>query len=252
MNNPVPMRPIVISGPTTVGKTPVAFGLARIIGAEIINADKFYLYDAMPAVTGQSDAHLYPDVRSHLYGVLNFGDQRWTESRYGHAVEECVREIRQRHHPVIVEGCSNGFIRAAVNSLAAVRGVDEPKPLLVGLRWKTGTNLSADCARRATSMMSSGMVVEYRRALQHGCGESYPVRRCFAREPLMAHLSGQISWSVCRNCVAEELEHHARRHYSQLSRIPRVTWLEHDRKRPEETIRRILALAGHGDRVQRN
>ena len=39
-------RPIVILGPTTVGKTEVAFGLARRLNATVINADKFYLYDA--------------------------------------------------------------------------------------------------------------------------------------------------------------------------------------------------------------
>ena len=55
MSKTITTRPIVILGPTTVGKTDVAFELARRVGAEIINADKFYLYDAMPAVTGQSD-----------------------------------------------------------------------------------------------------------------------------------------------------------------------------------------------------
>ena len=56
LNTPlIAKRPIVILGPTTVGKTEVAFGLARRLNATVINADKFYLYDALPEVTGQSE-----------------------------------------------------------------------------------------------------------------------------------------------------------------------------------------------------
>jgi tRNA A37 N6-isopentenylltransferase MiaA len=233
---------IVILGPTTVGKTEVAFGLARRLGAEIVNADKFYLYDTMPAVTGQSDAQNHPDVRSHLYGVLKLDDHRWTDSRYSSEFKVRVRDIRSRNRPLIVEGCSNGLIRAAVNTLDSWAESPQEKPLLVGLRWKVANNLAADCERRATGMMANGMADEYRRALAAGAGQTYAVRKCFARDPLVQHMRGAIGALRCRNRVAEELEHHARRHYTQLNRIPRVTWIDHDRRCPEESIRRILTL----------
>ena len=241
--NRVPaMRPIVILGPITVGKTEVAFGLARKRGAEVVNADKFYLYDALPAVTGQSDTHLYPDVRSHLYGALKLDEQRWNQHRYSAEVGVCVRGIRERRRPLIVEGCSNALIRAAVDTLEVEANCPEERPLLIGLRWKSGNNLSADCERRAAGMMAKGMVAEYGRALARGCSESYIVRRCFARDPLLQHLRGEITRSRCRNRVAEELEHHARRHFTQLNRIPHVRWIDHDRHFPQETIRKILAV----------
>ena len=244
MNSAIQSRPIVILGPTTVGKTEVAFGLARRLGAEVVDADKFYLYDAMPAVTGQSDAHPYPDVTSHLYGRLNLGDQQWNGHRYASEVNACVRGVRERNRPVVVEGCSNGFVRAAVNALDSMAELPGSEPLLVGLRWKSVSNLPADCERRATNMMGQGMVAEYSRALRQGCGETYAVRKCFDRGPLVAHLCGGIGWARCRNPVAEQWEHHARRHYTQLSRIPHVVWIDHDRRHPDFTIDRILSLQG--------
>jgi tRNA A37 N6-isopentenylltransferase MiaA len=241
MNNST-QRPIVILGPTTVGKTDVAFGLARCLGAEAVNADKFYLYDAMHVVTGQSDAHLYPDVRTHLYGVLKIEEPRWNESRYSDELKACVRDIRRRRHAMVLEGCSNGLIRAAVDVLNASATSLNERPLLVGLRWKSGTNLSADCERRAASMMAKGMPREYRRALADGYSDTYAVQKCFARVPLMAHLRGQIGAIACQKRIAEELEHHARRHYAQLTRIPHVRWIEHNRQHTEDTIRRILEI----------
>lgn len=243
MNHPLPLRPVVILGPTTVGKTDVAFGLAQNLSAEVINADKFYLYDAMPNVSGQSDAAHYPDVRSHLYGVLKIEDSRWSESRYSVAIKAACQSIQARNRPLIVEGCSNGLVRAAADVLSLFGQSNGAKPLLIGLHWKSGNDLAADCERRAAKMISGCMVQEYRSALRSGLGETYVVRKCFARTPLLAHLRGQIGIAQCRSRVAEALEHHARRHYRQLSRIPGVAWLEHDRQNPENTIVKIMQMA---------
>lgn len=232
----------MLLGPTTVGKTDVAFGLARKLGAEVVNADKFYLYNALPNVTGQSDADQYRDVKSHLYGVLKIEEARWSEDRYSVELKARSRAIQSNGNQMIVEGCSHGLIRTVTDTLDCDAESIHAKPLLIGMRWKSGTNLTADCLRRANKMVEMGMIEEYQRALAGGLGESYVVRKCFARTPLLDRLEGRISISQCRNRVAEELERHARRHYRLLRRIPNVTWIENDRRCPEETIRRILQL----------
>ena len=233
---------IVILGPTSVGKTEIAFGLARKIGAEVINADKFYLFADLPEVTGQSDARRYPDVKAHLFGALQPDDTRWSESRYRREVSGCLRGLQGLGRSAIVEGCSNGYVRAAIDVLGSDEFAARFPPLLIGLRPKCRVNLTADCERRAAKMMSSGMAQAYGGYCRHEFGGSYVARKCFARAPLRAYLSGRIGATACRNRVAEQLEHHAARHHLQLSRIPGVIWIGHDRSNPEATIRTILAL----------
>jgi tRNA A37 N6-isopentenylltransferase MiaA len=233
-------RPIVILGPTTVGKTEVAFGLARKMNAEVVNADKFYLYDAMQAVTGQSDADQYPDVHHHLYGVLQPDQSIWNDSQYSRNLKASLPGIRERGRNVVVEGCSNAFVRSATSALETSARKPEETPLLFGLRWKDHSAIAQDCKRRAKTMLALGMLKDFEQALKQGWGETYMVRKCFAREPLMAYKRGLIAELQCQQRIAELLEHHARRHYAMLSRIPKVHWIDHDRHSPEATIHRIL------------
>jgi tRNA A37 N6-isopentenylltransferase MiaA len=225
-----------------VGKTEVAFGLAQQIGAEVVTADKFYLYNALSTVTGKSDACEYPTLRTHLYGALSLDDDRWSETRYRGELRSCVEGIQARRSPTIIEGCSNALVRTAIDTLTSSAQCPNEQPLLIGLRWKSNTNLAADCERRAAAMLSDGMVEEYRRALADGWRERYVVRKCFARTPLNQHLARTITLKQCRVRIAEELERHARRHYSQLTRIPNVIWIEHDRRSRPETIQKIIAI----------
>lgn len=233
-------RPIVILGPTTVGKTEVAFGLARRMNAEIINADKFYLYDAMHTVTGHSDADQYPDVRHHLYGVLQPHQSIWSDSQYSRHLKASLPGIRERGRNAVVEGCSNAFVRSATSALHSSARNPGEEPLLFGLRWKNPNAVSQDCKRRAKTMLALGMLKDFEQALDQGWGETYLVRKCFAREPLMAYKRGLIAELQCQNRIAELLECHACRHYEMLSRIPNVIWIEHDRHSPNTTIDRIL------------
>lgn len=234
--------PIILLGPTTVGKTEVAFGLAHRLNAEVFNADKFYLYDALPEVTGQSDADQYPEITSHLYGQLQPDEPLWSQCRYNDELRRCFLAARQRNRNTIVEGCSHALIRTAIETLHSAARSEAETPLLIGLRWKRISQLSADCERRAAKMMCSGMLTSFRQAADEGMGETYLLRKCFAREPLLACRRGVLNQRRCQSRVAELLERHARRHYERMGRIRGVTWIDHDRSTPEATIERIRLL----------
>jgi tRNA A37 N6-isopentenylltransferase MiaA len=237
-------RPIVILGPTTVGKTEVAFGLARRLNAAVINADKFYLYDALPEVTGQSDADQYPDVTSHLYGRLQPDDPLWSVSRYRAELRNCLAEAAQRNQQVIVEGCSNALIRVAIETLSSNATSEAEQPLIMGLQWKHPAQLPADCERRAGRMFKAGMPHSFDQAYRERMQETYLLRKCFAREPLLALQRRSLPREACQQRVAELLERHARRHHERMSRIPKVAWLDHDRRQVEATVNRILTALG--------
>lgn len=89
-------------------------------------------------------------------------------------------------------------------------------------------------------MLALGMLKDFEQAMNQGWGDTYLVRKCFARDPLMAYKRGLIAELQCEQRIAEMLERHARRHYEMLARITNVKWLEHDRSSPDSTIDRIL------------
>lgn len=59
----------IIVGPTGVGKSEVAFHLARKLGAEIISADAFQIYAGMEVGTAQPSPEYQKKVIHHLVGV---------------------------------------------------------------------------------------------------------------------------------------------------------------------------------------
>ena len=244
LNRPAtsPNRPVIILGPTTVGKTEVAFGLARRLNAAVINADKFYLYDALPEVTGQSDADQYPDITSLLYGRLQPDEALWTQNRYRAELRSCLAEAAERNQQVVVEGCSNALVRVAIETLNARATCEAEQPLIIGLQWKHPAQLPTDCEQRAGRMFAAGMPRSFDQACRERMQETYLLRKCFAREPLLALQRGAISRPACQHRVAELLERHARRHHDRMRRIPKVCWLNHDRRQVEATVERIAGI----------
>ncbi len=60
-------KAVIIVGPTGVGKTKVAFELARRVGTgEVVNLDKIYTYRGFPISSGLSDTIKEKGVKRHL------------------------------------------------------------------------------------------------------------------------------------------------------------------------------------------
>ena len=62
---------VVIVGATTTGKTKLAASLARVLGGELVNADKFYLFDGFAVGTGRADIVAHGDIPNHLFPRIN-------------------------------------------------------------------------------------------------------------------------------------------------------------------------------------
>ena len=84
-------------GPTTVGKTEVAFEVARRRSGQIINGDRFYLYRGFEQSTGLSDELNEPDVRVHLYQLLEPTQRPYKAGRY-------IRRVKQAASSILSQG----------------------------------------------------------------------------------------------------------------------------------------------------
>ncbi|HUK39574.1 MAG TPA: tRNA (adenosine(37)-N6)-dimethylallyltransferase MiaA [Candidatus Acidoferrales bacterium] len=112
------MKPkiILVIGPTAVGKSKMALGLAQEIGAEIINADSQQVYRYMDIGTEKPSEAERELVRHHIIDVAN-PDQEFNVAMFCRLAEESIRDIESRGRNVIVCGGTGLYIKALTRGL---------------------------------------------------------------------------------------------------------------------------------------
>lgn len=79
-------RLVAIVGPTGIGKSAAALGLATLLGGEIVNADSRQVYHGMAVGTAQPAADALAAVPHHLYGTV--------DPREGYSLARYQRDAR--------------------------------------------------------------------------------------------------------------------------------------------------------------
>ena len=131
---------ILIVGPSTTGKTEIAFKIAELVGGEVINADKFYLFKGFPSMTGLPDFSRHPTIKHHLYEILNPEEETLEPEDFSRQLERVEKEIRERGKIPIIEGCYWKFVRSILNSGRAY--------ICIGIKWSSISNLQERIQKR--------------------------------------------------------------------------------------------------------
>jgi len=98
------MHPLVIFGPTAVGKTKLAIELAKGLNGEIISADSMQVYRGMDIGTAKPTAEERQGIPHHLIDVRN-PDEEWTVSDFvGESQKLKVKIKNNGRLPIIVGG----------------------------------------------------------------------------------------------------------------------------------------------------
>src|SRR5580765_8802399 len=104
---------IVVTGPTTSGKSALALALAEARGGTVINADAMQTYDAFPILTAQPTAEERRRVPHALYGVLPLSETlsaaRWRDM--------ALAEIAQSRAPILCGG-SGLYLRTLMQGIS--------------------------------------------------------------------------------------------------------------------------------------
>src|SRR2546425_8923738 len=66
-----PLRPLVLAGPTAVGKSEVALRLAQKLGGEIVSVDSMQVYRGLDIGTAKPSPEERARVRHHLIDVVD-------------------------------------------------------------------------------------------------------------------------------------------------------------------------------------
>lgn len=110
-------RPIILAGPTGVGKTLFAVELATRLNGEILGADAYQVYASLPILTAQPGPELLGQVPHHLIGCLPVSET-FDAARFVHLAREKMREIASRGKLPILVGGSGLYIKALTHGLA--------------------------------------------------------------------------------------------------------------------------------------
>lgn len=126
---------VALFGATALGKSDVADALARAVGAEIVVADSMQVYRGLPILTNQPEAHCPDAVRRHLVGYVS-PQREFTVAEYASDAHAALDALRAAERPVIVEGGSGLYLRAALGDLAFAGPADAGARRALEMRWR--------------------------------------------------------------------------------------------------------------------
>ncbi len=113
---PANLEPVIILGPTGVGKTEVALGVAEALEGEIISADSRAFYRGLVIGTAQPAREQRNRVPHHLIDVRE-PEERYDVMEFRRDVARLIGEIRGRAGLPIVVGGSTLYIQALIGKL---------------------------------------------------------------------------------------------------------------------------------------
>lgn len=107
---------VVICGPTAVGKTAVATGLAQQFEGEIINADSGQVWRGLNIGTAKPTPAACQIIPHHVIDVVN-PDEHFDASAYLRLADEAIWQIISRHKNAFVVGGTGMYLRMLVHGL---------------------------------------------------------------------------------------------------------------------------------------
>jgi tRNA dimethylallyltransferase len=108
---------LILTGPTTSGKTELAIDLAERFDAEIVGADSRQIYRGMPIGTAAPTSEQQARVPHHLIAFLD-PHERYSAARYVLDARAAIDAIRARGRRVIVAGGTGFYLRALAGDVA--------------------------------------------------------------------------------------------------------------------------------------
>jgi tRNA dimethylallyltransferase len=114
---------VVVSGPTSAGKSALAIEIAMRLGGEIVNADSMQVYRFMDIGTAKPSAEQRSQVPHHLLDVVT-PDVPYNAGRYLSDARRAAAGIQARDKIVVLAGGTGLYIRVFLEGLLAAGAAD--------------------------------------------------------------------------------------------------------------------------------
>lgn len=126
---------VVITGPTGVGKTATAIGVAQALSAEIISADSRQVYRDIPIGTAAPSAQELAQVPHHFVGMLGLGDY-YSAAQFESDVMALLPSLFARSPYAVMCGGSMMYVDAVCKGIDDIPTVDNDTRQLMLERYE--------------------------------------------------------------------------------------------------------------------
>ena len=113
---------ILISGPTSSGKSSFAIKVAKKVDGEIINADSMQVYKQLKILSARPDPKQYQNIKHHLYGfhdvTKNFSTGDWLR-----VAKKKIKEVQKRKKTPILVGGTGLYFKSLTDGLVRIPNI---------------------------------------------------------------------------------------------------------------------------------
>ena len=113
---------ILISGPTSSGKSNFAIKLAKKIRGEIINADSMQVYKQLQILTARPKKKDLKKIKHHLYGFCDVR-KKYSTGEWLKFLLKKIKDIRKRKKIPIIVGGTGLYFKALTDGLVKIPNV---------------------------------------------------------------------------------------------------------------------------------
>ena len=113
---------ILISGPTSSGKSNFAIKPAKKIRGEIINADSMQVYKELKILTARPKIKEYQKIKHHLYGFQSV-KKKFSTGKWLKLVTEKIAIIKKRKNIPILVGGTGLYFKALTDGLVIIPNI---------------------------------------------------------------------------------------------------------------------------------
>jgi tRNA dimethylallyltransferase len=138
-------RLLALFGATALGKSDVADVLAAHLDAEVVVADSMQVYRGLQIVTNQQASA--EGVRRHMVGFVE-PQREFSVAEYAGRAHEVIDRLLAEGRPVVVEGGSGLYLRAALGDLSFAEPPDRALRRELEERWARDPGGVVDELRR--------------------------------------------------------------------------------------------------------
>lgn len=114
---------ICIVGPTGVGKSEIAFEIAKKLGYEILSCDAFQVYEGLAVGTAQPLLEWQREVPHHLVGSRKPSDS-WTAGDFSREASAILEERKKKRIGVILVGGAGFYLKSLLEGPPSGTAVD--------------------------------------------------------------------------------------------------------------------------------